>query len=155
MDNKFYTFTQYMKNTKELTPSAEDYIEMIYRLSLKDGYTRVNELASAINVKPPSVTKMLKKLNNLSLVEYNRYGPITLTSSGKSLGYFLINRHNTIHSFLELLSIKEDKLEEVEKIEHTVNASVLNGINLLVSFFNDNPNIKTKLDKYMLDNINN
>lgn len=58
MQEKFFTFSQYMKNdTNIISASAEDYIEMIYRLSLKNGFTRVNELAISLNVQPPSVTK--------------------------------------------------------------------------------------------------
>ena len=46
MDKKFYTFNEYLrKNEKLLSPSEEDYMEMIYRLSLETGFTRVSILA--------------------------------------------------------------------------------------------------------------
>ena len=33
-DQEFYTFSEYMRKDQEiLSPSAEDYMEMIYRLS--------------------------------------------------------------------------------------------------------------------------
>ena len=38
----------------------EDYLEMIYRLSKENGYTRINELSNALNVQPPSATRMVK-----------------------------------------------------------------------------------------------
>lgn len=148
MDNKFYTFTQYIKNNK-LTPAAEDYLEMIYRLSKDIGYTKVKDLALAINVKPPSVTKMLKKLNILNLVIYKKYDSIHLTEQGIQLGKLLYTRHNTISEFLKLLNINEDLLEQVEKIEHTINLDVLNGFNNLLDFFNSNPDIQEKLSQYL------
>ncbi len=42
---EFFTFSEYMRKDQDLlSPSAEDYMEMIYRLSDKNGFTRVNEL---------------------------------------------------------------------------------------------------------------
>ena len=61
----------------------EDYIEMIYRLSHDKGFTRVGDLSKELNVKPASTTKMIRKLNELSLVIYERYGYIRLTEDGK------------------------------------------------------------------------
>ena len=57
----YYTFNEYMKNNN-LTPSEEDYIEMIYRLSLEKENVKVKDIAHELNIKPPSVTKMIKKL---------------------------------------------------------------------------------------------
>ena len=56
--NDFYTFNEYMKKEDNcLTASMEDYLEMIYRLSLNTGFTRIHELSNVLNVKPPSATK--------------------------------------------------------------------------------------------------
>lgn len=54
MDNRnYHTFSEYMKkNENLLTASMEDYLEMIYRLSLDTGFTRINELSDALNVHP-------------------------------------------------------------------------------------------------------
>ena len=57
-DQEFYTFSEYMRKDQEiLSPSAEDYMEMIYRLSKNQGFTRVNDLAMALNVQPPLLLK--------------------------------------------------------------------------------------------------
>lgn len=44
---QFFTARGYENAARDdaLTPSVEDYIEMIYRLSQTNGYTRVNDLA--------------------------------------------------------------------------------------------------------------
>ena len=74
-EREFFTFREYMRKDRELlSPSAEDYMEMIYRLSADKGFTRVNDLASALNVQPPSVTKMIQKLADLKLIKYEKYG---------------------------------------------------------------------------------
>lgn len=82
--NDFYTFNEYMKKEdSKLTASMEDYLEMIYRLSLNKGYLRINELSNALNVQPPSATRMVQKLSEERLVKYEKYGIIILEESGK------------------------------------------------------------------------
>ena len=74
MSKGFYTFNNYFKsNIGIITASMEDYIEMIYRLSSDKGFTRVGDLSKKLNVRPASTTKMIQKLNELSLVIYEKY----------------------------------------------------------------------------------
>lgn len=137
--NEYYTFNNYMSE-KEMSATEEDYIEMIYRLCEKnDGHTRVIDIAQLLHVKPPSVTKMIKKLKDLNIVDYKRYGCIQLTKKGVETGRLLVYRHNVIKRFLTLLEIKEDIHQETEKMEHTINKNTLKGIERLVSFFEQNP----------------
>lgn len=154
MQEKFFTFSQYMKNdTNIISASAEDYIEMIYRLSQKNGFTRVNELAISLNVQPPSVTKMIKKLSSLNLIKYEKYGVIILEEEGKYIGKLLLKRHNTIEDFLKLLDINDKVLEETEKMEHTISNDVLSGICKLLDFFELNPPLKDELLKHIRNDI--
>ena len=60
-----------MKNNK-LTPSEEDYVEMIYRINLNRGNVQVKDVANELNIKPASVTKMVKKLNDKDILEYKK-----------------------------------------------------------------------------------
>ncbi len=137
--NEYYTFNNYM-NEKEMSATEEDYIEMIYRLCEKNsGHTRVNDIAQLLHVKPPSVTKMIKKLKELTIVDYKPYGCIQLTKKGIETGRVLVYRHNVIKRFLTLLAVKGDIHEETEKMEHTINKDTLKGIERLVDFFEHNP----------------
>lgn len=137
---EFFTFREYMRKEGEtLSASAEDYLEMIYRLCKANGFTRVNDLAEALNVQPPSVTKMIQKLSDMDLLKYERYGVIMLEERGKALGATLLDRHNCVENFLKLLDIHEGLLEGTEKIEHTINGDILIGLNRLINFFEENP----------------
>lgn len=148
-ENEFHTFREYMKkNQNTLSPSEEDYMEMIYRLSRESGFTRVNDLASTLNVQPPSVTKMIKKLADLGLVKYKKYGVIMLKSRGNDIGKALLKRHNLIEKFLLFLNVTDGLLEETEKIEHTINEEVLCGIGDLVDFFTDYPELLKQFNEY-------
>lgn len=148
-EEEFFTFREYMRKEGEtLSASAEDYMEMIFRLCKENGFTRVNDLAEALNVSPPSVTKMIQKLSDMDLLKYERYGVIMLKDRGKTLGRTLLDRHNCVESFLKLLSINEGLLEGTEKIEHTISGDILIGLNRLISFFNENPHIYQQFEAF-------
>ena len=132
MKEEFYTLKGYkIKNEEVLSSSMEDYIEMIYRLSEKSDEVRVSELSSALNVQPPSTTKMIKRLANENYVIYEKYGCIKLTEKGRNIGSKLLERHRIIFNFLECIGVKENILEQTEIIEHAVNDEVLNRLNEL------------------------
>ena len=138
----FYTFTNYLKSdTKLITASMEDYIEMIYRLSRDQGFTRTSDLSRALNVQPASITKMVKKLDELNLSSYEKYGYIRLTKTGEEYGEYLLTRHNTVYRFLEIIGVKDSLLEETEKIEHVLNKETLEKIIEFIDTIDKHPEI--------------
>lgn len=143
VEENFYTFNDFTRNINSfLTPSEEDYVEMIYRLYLKtNSPIRVNNLASNLNVKPPSVTKMIRKLSLKNIIYFEKYKQIYLLDKGIQLGKFLIERHNTIEKFLKILNTNVNLTYETEKIEHTLSNETLNKIIILVNFFEQNGDI--------------
>ncbi|MGB8451219.1 MAG: iron dependent repressor, metal binding and dimerization domain protein [Anaerocolumna sp.] len=148
-EHEFFTFREYMRKDQEgLSASAEDYMEMIFRLSKENGFTRVNDLASALNVQPPSVTKMIQKLADINLIKYEKYGVIMLEPNGIELGKALLNRHNLIERFLTILNIKDGLLESTEKMEHTISNEILLGIHDLIDFFDKNNDVVEKFSIY-------
>ena len=148
MPKGFYTFNNYLKASMGIiTASMEDYIEMIYRLSNESGFTRVGDLSKALNVKPASITKMIKKLDELSLVNYEKYGYIKLTADGSSYGEYLLYRHNTVEKFLKIIGVNKNILEETEKIEHVLSKETFERIEYFIEIIEDSPIIKEKLGK--------
>lgn len=149
-NNDFHTFGEYMKKEdNSLTASMEDYLEMIYRLSMNTGFTRINELSDALNVQPPSATKMVQRLGELKLLKYEKYGVIMFEEIGMKMGELLLKRHNTIEAFLRLFGIHEETiLTETEKIEHTINYETIKCFEEYINFIKDNPDIITKFDIY-------
>lgn len=138
--NKFYTVRGYQlleQHKNELTPSLEDYLEMIYRSILATGYSRVSTLAEKLNVKPPSVSKMIIKLAEQGFIEYEKYGVIKLTKRGTEIGSYLLWRHNTITQFLSLMMPEnsERNFEETELVEHILSRETVECLEKLVRFF--------------------
>jgi DtxR family Mn-dependent transcriptional regulator len=140
--DEFYTFRGYTIQTRDnqgLTPSMEDYLEMIYRLSQEKGYTRMNDLAAALNVQPPSAHKMVRKLAKAKYLHYEKYGLIELLPIGHQLGSQLLERHKTLEEFLQLLGVTTNILQDTEKIEHSVSEETLHCIFAFVQFAKKSP----------------
>jgi DtxR family Mn-dependent transcriptional regulator len=133
---------------RALTSSMEDYLEMIYRTCMEEGYARVNKLAERLNVRPSSATRVIQKLNKLGLVDYRKYGVIKPTGEGKAIGDFLLKRHRIIEEFLKLLGIEETRLKDTEMIEHDVSLNTLRGIYTLSRFLIENPGIRDQYEAF-------
>ena len=148
--SNFHTFQEYMKkDDSTLTASMEDYIEMIYRLTLKTGYTRINELSQALNIQPPSATKMVKKLANMGYLKYEKYEVLMLEEQGMEIGAWLYKRHIIIENFMRTIGVCDSIiLQETEKVEHTVNNDTSVCIEVLNNFFADNPDIINRFTVY-------
>ncbi|MDP4088438.1 MAG: iron dependent repressor, metal binding and dimerization domain protein [Bacillota bacterium] len=147
----FYTFSEYMKKEDNLlTASMEDYLEMICRLSSDTGFTRIHDLSSALNVQPPSATKMVQRLSAKKLLKYEKYGVIMLEEKGKAIGAALLKRHTSIENLLRMLGVGESEiLEETEKIEHTIHKDTLKCFENFLSFIEENPDVYDKLKGYI------
>ncbi|MDD3889888.1 MAG: transcriptional regulator MntR [Syntrophomonadaceae bacterium] len=150
-EDEFYTVRGYELLEKDrtiLTPSMEDYLEMTYRLTQDKGYTRISDLATALNVQPPSATNMIKKLALTPYLNAEKYGIIQLTEQGQELGAYLLKRHEIIEQFLIIIGVKENVLEETEKIEHNVSSPTLECIAKLVEFLKENYEWQQNSRKY-------
>jgi DtxR family Mn-dependent transcriptional regulator len=156
-DREFRTVRGYQlleQKKRLLTSAMEDYLEMIYRESLLgDGYLRINKLAEVLNVQAPSATKMVQKLTNLGLINYQKYGIIILTDKGKQIGEFLLSRHQIIEAFLKSIGI-QNTLVETELIEHNISIHTLQTIDLLNKFLAVNPDFIEKFERFKQTSLN-
>ncbi|NSB13180.1 metal-dependent transcriptional regulator [Clostridium beijerinckii] len=148
MEKNFHTARGYENinlTRKLLTPSMEDYLEMIYRCSMEEKVVRLNKIAQMLNVRDSSASRMMKKFGKLSLIKYERYGVIILTEEGINIGKYLLERHNIVKKFLEYLECKQDILEETELIEHIISSETINNIDMLNMFLAENIDV---LERY-------
>ena len=132
-NNKFYTLKGYaLLEDNTITSSMEDYLEMIYRIHSSGEVVRVGALAEWLNVKPSSATKMVGNLKKQGLVSSEKYSYIKLTTAGSELGKYFVFRHDTLHQFLCYINQSVNELEQVEKIEHFINAKTVSNIRKLL-----------------------
>jgi len=128
-NNRFYTLKGYaLLENNAITSSMEDYLEMIYRIRSTGEAVRIGALAEMLNVKPSSASKMVNNLKKQGLVSSEKYGYIKLTDAGSALGQYLVFRHDTLHRFLCYINQSDNELEQVEKIEHFINAETIRNI---------------------------
>ncbi|MFY9177950.1 MAG: iron dependent repressor, metal binding and dimerization domain protein [Caldicoprobacterales bacterium] len=150
-DKEFHTFRGYQllkKDTAHLTPSMEDYLEMIYRYCKDEGYIRIYQISQLLNVQAPSATRNVQKLADMGLVDYEKYGIIKLTEEGEKIGQFLLERHMLIESFLSKIGISTTLLKDTEMIEHNISMEALENIEMFNDFLENNPDIIKRFQEY-------
>mgnify|MGYP000898956848 CR=1 FL=1 len=92
--------------TQPLTPSREDYLEVIYQLAEENGTAKISDIARRMSLAKPSVTQAIASLRREGLVYQDRYGPVLLTPSGEKKAKEVWHRHRVIRSFLvEILQV--------------------------------------------------
>jgi DtxR family Mn-dependent transcriptional regulator len=103
-----------------LTAAVEDYAKAIYTLEERAGSASTNDLAALLDVKPGSVSGMLRKLSGLGLVEHERYRGVRLTEKGRRVALEVIRHHRLLELFLvENLGMTADEVHaEAEVLEH-------------------------------------
>jgi DtxR family Mn-dependent transcriptional regulator len=126
---------------KPLTSVMEDYLEAIFNLDKEKKVVRVKDIAKRMNVKMPTVSSMLKTLNNKGLVNYEKYEYVELTKDGADVGKEMRRRHKILLRFLtEILKI-EFKIadEEACKMEHTLSSTTLDSLTDFMEFIQTCP----------------
>src|SRR5579884_2459179 len=108
--------------TGELTVAVQDYAKAIYTLEARSGSASTNELAALLDVRPGSVSGMLRKLSSLGLVEHERYRGVRLTERGRRVALEVIRHHRLLELFLvENLGMTWDEVHaEAEVLEHAL-----------------------------------
>ena len=102
------------------TASREDYLRAIYHLMEENKEVKSVDVADYLNVTKPSVSEMLKYMNNDRLIQYKKYSKIKLTKKGLDSAKNLTARHRIIETFLnEMLKIDSKKIhDEAHRLEH-------------------------------------
>lgn len=123
------------KRVARLNTTEETYLETIDELIKKLGYAVVTDIAQELDVKSPSVTSMLKKLDALGFVKYTPYRNVILTQKGKDLAGFLKKREKSLETFLKLLHVEDVQAEEDAcAIEHILHTDTLQKLTKFVAF---------------------
>ena len=139
--------------------TEENYIKTIYQLSFDKSSVSTNSLANSLSTKASSVTDMLKKLSEKSLVNYEKYKGVTLTKEGEKVALNLTRKHRLWETFLvNKLNFEWHQVHEIaEELEH-INSTEL--INRLDDFL-DNPKFDPhgdpipNIDLVITDKLNN
>ena len=120
----------------------EDYLEVIYELIQQKGYATTTEISSYLNVSLPSVTKMIKKLDGIHCLDYEKYRGIRLTEEGVSVAKSIHERHSLLTEFFIMIGIDEATANrDAEGIEHHLHPQTLKKLQAFVKLVRNNPGL--------------
>ncbi|MTB63493.1 MarR family transcriptional regulator [Streptococcus sp. zg-86] len=105
-----------------MTPNKEDYLKCIYEISTRTPKITNKEIAEKMQVSPPAVTEMAKRMIDEKLIQKDKQAGYLLTPLGHQTIARLYRKHRLIEVFLlEHLGYTTNQLhEEAEVLEHTV-----------------------------------
>jgi DtxR family transcriptional regulator, Mn-dependent transcriptional regulator len=109
-----------------VTHAMEDYLKAIYRLQAGGEPVAMQDLAEELALSGPSVTNMVKRLDELGLARHSPYRGAALTPAGEKIALRVIRHHRLLELYLtESLGYDWDRVhDEAEKLEHHVSAEL-------------------------------
>ena len=122
-----------------LSDTEENYLKALLRITAEHngaGGAGTNQLAGTLNVRPATATDMLKKLREKQLVNYEKYGKITLTDTGRDLAVAIIRRHRLWETFLfDKLGFSWDQVHDIaEQLEHIKSEKLVERLDRFLGF---------------------
>jgi DtxR family Mn-dependent transcriptional regulator len=105
------------------SPAVEDYAKAIYQLAERlEGPVSTNALAERLSVTPASASGMVRRLDELGLVEHVPYRGVQLTADGVRVALEVLRHHRLLELYLqETLDVPWDRVhDEAEVLEHVL-----------------------------------
>lgn len=117
--------------------TIEDYLKAIFHLS--DGAEErvsTTALAAYLDIKSPTVTDMLGKLQQKKLITYKKYYGVSLTPTGERVAVNIIRKHRIWEVFLyEKLAFGWEEVHEIaEQLEHIESVELTNRLDEFLGF---------------------
>src|SRR6266508_3397648 len=108
-----------MRTGTQLTPAVQEYLEALYWLGEAGIECSPINLARAMQVSPPSVTEMVRRMETDGLVGRGPGKRIALTDEGERVARHVVSRHRLVEAFLvKVMGVPWDEVhEEAEAFE--------------------------------------
>ena len=100
--------------------TEENYLKSLFNLANEAGEVNISELAQQMQVSMPTVNSMVKNLQKSGWVIYEKYRPVTLTTSGQKAAALIIRKHRLTEMFLvNKMGFGWEEVHEIaEQVEH-------------------------------------
>lgn len=109
--------------------SAEDYLESILSLRIRQGNVRSIDIANELNFSKPSVSIAMKKLRESGYIQVDSDGFITLLPSGEEIAQRVYERHQLLTDLFVRLGVDpEVAAVDACKVEHDLSAETFQKI---------------------------
>lgn len=118
-------------NALRIQKSAEDYLETILRLTLRNGSVRSIDIATELGFSKPSVSTAMKRLRENGYITVQPHGLIELTEQGRAIADKIYERHTLLTQYLVHLGVSHEVAEQDAcKIEHILSEETFERIRL-------------------------
>lgn len=115
------------------TDRMEDYLEVIYELIQRKGYATTADISKYLNVSSPSVTKMVKKLDENQYLVYEKYRGLKLTNQGIQIAKNIREKHSLFAEFLKMIGVDDETANlDAEGIEHHLHPQTIKKLENLI-----------------------
>ncbi len=110
--------------TPAISHAMEDYLKAIHQIGEASGGAPVQTqaLADRLEVSTASVTGMVKKLDQVGLVEHEPYRGVVLTPTGEQVALEILRHHRLLELYLvEQLGMSWEEVHaEADRLEHVI-----------------------------------
>jgi DtxR family Mn-dependent transcriptional regulator len=119
-----------------LTEEKEDYLKAILTHDGDHSFVSNKTLSQYLNIKPPSVSEMVNRLEKSGYVETKPYKGVQLSKEGLTYTLDIIKRHRLLELFLiKILQYNwEEVHQEAEVLEHKVSHLFVERLDKLLDY---------------------
>lgn len=113
----------------KIQESAENYLEAILVLGLKNPSVRSVDIAAQLNFSKPSVSVAMKNLRENGYINMSAEGRITLTEKGREIAENVYEKHTLLTKWLVFLGVDpETAAADACKMEHVISSESFEAI---------------------------
>jgi len=95
-----------MKSIAQYDTTTQEYVEIVHTLLQENPVARIKDISRLRGVTPSTVSTVIDNLKKQDLVSHQKFGYVSLTPKGHTLGKILSHRHQLIRMFLvEVLGV--------------------------------------------------
>ena len=118
----------------EASPSKEDYLKAIYQIAEDSDAVTTHALAGRLSVSAGAISKMLRHLAELRLVNHVPYRSVELTEVGNKMALEIIRHHRLLERYLvEALGYDWGEVHaEADRMEHHISEEFESRIDALL-----------------------
>ncbi|MEW6726516.1 metal-dependent transcriptional regulator [Desulforudis sp. 1088] len=132
--------------------AVEDYLEVLYVISMAQKVARVKDVAQAMGVTMPSVVAAVKSMTEKGLVTQEKYGYIELTPKGRAAAQDIYHRHQVLLAFFQDVLALDPATAEQDacRVEHHLSPQARERLLQFVEFIRDCPQGRPEfLERFM------
>ena len=118
----------------KIQESGENYLEMILMLKKEKGSVRSIDVAHALSVTKPSVSRAMSILRQAGHITMDEEGLLSLTASGREIAERIYERHRLLTEYLTALGVSpETAAQDACRMEHVISQESFDKIRAQVS----------------------